>query len=116
MKTLKHGDFIRLETWGGSLAKAGSVEGYAKQNGESPEAALARAIERKHNLAWINSLPTTISASPHFHERDRQQRAEAIVLGPDEFVSIEGRTYKTRLKPGNINYARDQDAIQLVPA
>lgn len=116
MKVLKHGDLVRLETWRGSLAKVGSVEGFARQYGNDPDAALKREQERGFSIAWINALPTTISAAAHFHQRAKVEHASAIVLTADEFVSIEGRTYRTRVRTGNINGARDQDALQLVPA
>ena len=93
----------------------GTVEGYLLE-GETVEESLERAIEFKHDLAWVNMSCAVITADYEGKAEDLRKKSEsyanAIVLEEGDHVILEGREYKVKILP---NHERYSNGIQFVP-
>lgn len=86
------------------VVTVGTVEGYAKQNNEDPDVAVARCVGNiakhrgmGHCLAWTNMAAAVITDNYKGKDADRAAAAArfdmATILTDGEIVEIEGRKY-----------------------
>lgn len=83
--TVKHGDKAVIN---GRRVMFGTVSGYAEQYREDPQAAIARARERRHALLWINLEPIVIADRGYYAWKDRVW-ADAVALSIGDVVTVE---------------------------
>lgn len=60
------------------------------------EAAVARAIERGHELYWINLEASVICGDPGFYEREAAKWANAPRLKVGDIVEFEGKQFEIK--------------------
>lgn len=114
--TLKHDDLVRLAGWDRvTFAKAGSVEGMARQYNENESAAVCRALSYKHEIAFITYAGGCITNSPAFYEEQKRLADSAITLTEGETVKIEGRLYTVKVMQSCHDRPRFSDPIKLTP-
>lgn len=114
MKTLQHGDTVRLATWQApydiTTATVGTSAGYAKEHGDS---------FTSDGAPWTSYTGTTLygdrSAALAAQEKRRAACARSIELVDGEHVMIEGTRYSVRVVPGNARGPRNCDPIHFVP-
>ncbi len=89
MKTLKHDDMIKIN---GLYGTVGTIPGYyaAYRESDKVPAAMARAKERGHQVAWAVQELAVITSSKGYYEQRDAKRATAIDLEPDELVTVDG--------------------------
>jgi hypothetical protein len=78
---------------------AGSVVGYAIENGDDPYAAALHCHANGHNAHWFNADAVVISSSAAHRDADAAKRAAAIRVKFDDCVAFEGAVFK--LVPAN---------------
>jgi hypothetical protein len=116
---LRHGDRISVPDYDLGYYEAGSVAGYALENLEDAEVALARAKKNGHKKVWINALASIIDNSGMTGEQKAMQGAPAgakhHTLGLGAHVWMEGRAYKV-YPDHNHNLKLNPVTIYLIPA
>lgn len=94
---------VRLASWMPTFyATVYSAEGYAVDRDMDPVAAVARHRERGWEMAaTIFTGAALVNDGGAFHARQRAIADGAVTLAEGQIVSIEGRTYRVRVVPGN---------------
>lgn len=119
MKTLTHGMQVKMAQFRFSPeVTVGTVEGYAKEYNEDPNAAVERCLRNQkkdpmHQLAWTNKsagvLTDNYPGKAEEMERKHQNYINAVELVEGEVVEIEGRKY-------TVKYLGDySDPVRFVP-
>lgn len=86
----------------GKKCSFSSVRSYAAYNnlvyGEDRdiEAAVARAVERGHELYWINLHGAVLCGDPGFYDREHAKWAEAPRLNVGDIVEFEGKQFEIK--------------------
>jgi hypothetical protein len=104
---VQHGDRLHIGGYLGYFA-FGSVAGYALENFESPEEAINRAKENRHQQVWVNALCSIIDCSGRTAQEKAMSGAPAgskvHYLGFGSLVWFEGQLYEL-IKAPNQNVA-----------
>lgn len=101
--TLRHNQTIRVASFDryAQRIRVGTVEGYAKDNGEDPAAEVQRATDNGHELAWTCQAPAVLTADypgkDAAVDAERAEIAAAQVIEDGDDVIIEGRHYTVRV-------------------
>lgn len=117
MKTLSHNSQIRVKGFEfRNKITVGTIAGYAKQYGEDPEAAIARAKDRGDSLApWTNQAPGVLVADYPGKAEDMAKDLAAFNAAPEiengELVEIEGEIFTVRVLG-----ERYSDPVAFIPA
>jgi len=106
LPTIKHGDKIRVDGFYRDMDKefrAGSVVGYAMQNGEDPYAAVLRNEEMKAKFTyneykshWLNAEATVLMSEAYVELRAKQaaERAAAPRCKLGDWVIFDGIVFQ----------------------
>lgn len=111
--TLIHSDQVRTNSDKyRTKFTVGTVEGYC----HNIPNALERAVNNRHELAWINASGSCITSDYEGKSEDLRKERDAyenaIVLEQGDRVIVEGREYTVKILPNHENYS---DGIKLVP-
>jgi len=66
-----------------------------------PEEQVARAIERKHDLYWINLHGAVLCGDAGYYERETAKWADAPRLNIGDIVEFEGKQFEIKAAPNN---------------
>ena len=98
-KTLRHGEFVKLQAWVNSVATVGTIKGFVKP--DVVEETLARCKEKGWEIVWTNLRPSFLCNSPEFYAKRDEEISSATILTDKEVVEIEGKLWMVSVNKGN---------------